>query len=187
MDDTRYTLTFEGISAIVFNSNTALLEKEDKGRDPAQYEREHFREKAYTDSTGQLVIPARAIKKMAIDACKFYPKKPKGTNFKSFGPFIQAATIIPNDAPLGVKADALLPLTLVVGLDPSKGPKGPRGPRTRPMLKPGWKTQCELIVFDPILTLDHLAEIFERAGKQVGLCDGRAIDFGRCLIEVKTI
>ena len=30
-----------------------------------------------------------------------------------------------------------------------------------------------------------LFQIAERAGKQVGLLDGRAIDFGRCLITVK--
>lgn len=187
MEDVRYTLTFEGISALVMNSNQSLLIPggEDKGRDPAKYELEHFREKAYTNDDGELVIPARAIKKMAIDACKFYPKKPKGTNFKSFGPFIQAATIVPTDAALGVQASALRPLTLIVGLDPSKGSKGPRGPRTRPMLPPVWKATAELIVFDPILTKDHLAEIFERAGKQVGVLDGRAVDFGRCLISLK--
>jgi hypothetical protein len=186
MQDVRYGLTFEGISALVMNSNTALLAGgEDKGRDPAKYEREHFREKAYTDPMGELMIPARAIKKMAVEACKFYPKKPKGTNFKSFGPFIQAATIVPNDALLGLKLEALQPLTLIVGLDPSKGSKGPRGPRTRPMIPPPWHARAELIVFDPILTFDVLAEIFDRAGKQVGLLDGRAIDFGRCLISLK--
>ncbi len=184
MEDVHYTLDFEGVSALVMNSN-ANLGSEDKGRDPAKYEREHFREKAYTDPSGQVVIPARCIKKAAIDACKFYPKKPKGTNFKSFGPFIQAATIVPEDAGLGVTVDALLPLTLMANLDPSKGPRGPRGPRTRPMLPPGWRTKASLIVFDQILTLDHLSEIFERAGKQVGLLDGRAIDFGRCLITIK--
>jgi hypothetical protein len=186
MEDVRYTLTFEGISALVMNSNAALLGGgEDKGRDPAKYELEHFREKAYTTADGELMIPARAIKKMAIDACKFYPKKPKGTNFKSFGPFIQAATIVPADAALGVTTTALRPLTLVVNLDPTKGSKGPRGPRTRPMLPPVWNATAELIVFDPILTKDHLAEIFERAGKQVGVLDGRAVDFGRCLISLK--
>jgi hypothetical protein len=185
MEDVQYQLRFEGISALVMNSNVALLDKEDKGRDPVQYEREHFREKAYTDATGQLVIPARAIKKMLIEACKFYPKKPKGTNFKSFGPFIQAASIIPTDAPLGLTLKDLQPITLVVNLDPGKGPRGPRGPRTRPMVPLAWKTAVDLIVFDQILTEDALAEIAERGGKQVGVLDGRSIDFGRCAITLK--
>ena len=188
MEDVRYRMNLVGISALVMNSNSALLNGgEDKGRDPVQYERDHFREKGYTDADGQLVIPARAIKKTLVNACKFYPKKPKGTNFKSFGPFIEAATIVPEDAGLGVTADALKPLTLVVNLDPSKGPKGGRGPRTRPMLPAGWKATAELIVFDPILTIDHLQEICDRAGKQVGVLDGRAVDFGRCEITLQKL
>lgn len=188
MEDVRYRLMFEGVSALVMNSNVALLSGgSDKGRDPAAWEREHFREKAYVDDAGQLVIPARAVKKALIEACKFLPEKPKGVSFKSYGPFIQAATLIPGDATLGMRVDQLKPLTLVVNLDPSKGNKGPRGPRTRPMLPTPWKAEAELIVFDPILKQDVLERIAERAGKQVGILDGRAIDFGRCLITLKRV
>ncbi len=187
MEDARYTVTFEGVSALVMNSNTALLAGgEDKGRDPAAYEREHFREKAYFDpADNTLLIPARAIKKALQEACKFLPEKPKGVSFKSYGPFIQAATLVPNDARLSATVSDLRQLTMVVNLDPSKGNKGPRGPRTRAMLPPPWKATTELIVFDPILKQDVLERIAERAGKQVGLLDGRAIDFGRCFITLK--
>jgi hypothetical protein len=186
MEDTRYTMTLEGVSALVMNSNSALLAgKEDKGRDPAQYELEHFRDKSYRDANGSLVIPARAIKKALMEACKFLPEKPQGVSFKSFGPFIQSAVIVPTDAVLDKAVSDLKPLTLVVNLDPSKGNKGPRGPRTRPMLPAPWRAQAELIVFDPILKEGVLARIAERAGKQVGILDGRAIDFGRCLITLK--
>lgn len=188
MEDTRYTVTCEGVSALVMNSNAALLVGEDKGRDPAAYEREHFREKAYVADDGKtLVIPARALKKSLIEACKFLPEKPKGVSFRSFGPFIQAATLVPEDLKLRAMVDDLRPLTLVVNLDPSKGNKGPRGPRTRPMLSPGWVATGELIVFDPILKEDVLGRIADRAGKQVGLLDGRAIDFGRCFISLKRV
>lgn len=189
MEDVRYELHFEGVSALVMNSNAALLINGgvDKGRDPAAYEREHFRDKAYTNEEGMLVIPARAIKKAFMESCKFLPEKPKGVSFKSYGPFIQAATLFPRDAELGVHKDALKPLTMVVNLDPSKGNKGPRGARTRPMIPPPWKARAEMIVFDPILKQDVLERIAERAGKQVGLLDGRAIDFGRCLITLKKV
>jgi hypothetical protein len=186
MTESRYVLELEGISALVMNSNAALLTGgEDKGRDPAAYEREHFRDKAYTDKDGGLVIPARAMKKALIEACKFLPEKPKGVAFKSFGPFIQSATIIPGDIVLEAKLADLKPMTLVVNLDPSKGNKGPRGPRTRPMLPVPWSGTGEIIVFDPILKLDVLKRIADRAGTQVGLLDGRSIDFGRCLITVR--
>lgn len=188
MQDVRYRLALRGFSTLVMNSNAALARGgEDKGRDPAAYEREHFREKCYTNETGELVIPARAIKKALVEACKFLPEKPKGVSFKSYGPFIQSATLVVADAELDVPLSKVVPLTLVVNLDPSKGNKGPRGPRTRPAIPPPWAAETELVVLDPILKLDVLQRIAERAGKQVGLLDGRAIDFGRCEIEVVEI
>ncbi len=186
MDALTYLVTLEGISTLVMNSNAALLDgKEDKGRDPAQYEREHFLDKTYRTDAGALYIPARAIKKSFIEACKFLPEKPKGVSFKSYAPFIQSATLFPEDALLDIAVDKVCPLTLVVNLDPSKGNKGPRGPRTRPAIAPPWNASCVLHVVDPILKLDVLQRIAERAGKQVGVLDGRAIDFGRCYIRVK--
>lgn len=185
METTTYHLKIEGVSALLMNSNAALIEGEKKGRDPAQYEREHFLDKTYRDEAGRLVIPARALKKAFVEACKFLPLKPKGVNFKSYGPFLQSATIFPEDAVLDVPIERVKPLTLVVNLDPSKGSKGPRGPRTRPAIAAPWNAVASIEVIDPILTPDVLSQIAERAGLQVGLLDGRAIDYGRCLITVK--
>lgn len=187
METTTYTLTIEGFSPLVMNSNAALLNPggEDKGRDPAAYEREHYLDKCYyTPDKKALVIPARCIKKAFIEACKFLPEKPKGVSFKSYGPFIQSATIFPEDALLDVPISKVIPLTMIVGLDPSKGTKGPRGPRTRPAIQPPWNATATLKVFDPILKKDVLQRIAERTGTQVGLLDGRSIDFGRCVITV---
>src|SRR5262245_51884164 len=135
MSDVRYELTLEGVSTLIMNNNTSLLTGgEDKGRDPAEYERLHFRDKAYRNEAGALVIPARCLKKCLMEACRFLPEKPKGVAFKSYGPFIQSATLVVNDAVLDKTVEDLFPLTVVVNLDPSKGNKGPRGPRTRPAL-----------------------------------------------------
>jgi hypothetical protein len=94
MTDERYRLTFQGVSALVMNSNAALIEGENKGRDPAAYELKNFRNKAYTDGNGGLVIPARAVKKSLINACRFLPDKPKGVAFKSYGPLVEVVMII---------------------------------------------------------------------------------------------
>jgi len=184
IQEVRYALTLEGVSPLVMNNNTGLLDGVDKGRDPAAWEREHFRERCYLDAGGQLVIPARAVKKALVQACRFMVRKPKGVSFKSFGPFIEAAAIVPHDALLDASLADVVAFTIVVNLDPSKGSKGPRGPRTRPMVPLPWTAAAELIVFDQILSEDVLQEIAERAGKQVGLLDGRAIDFGRCLVTL---
>jgi hypothetical protein len=186
MDITMYALEFEGISALVMNSNEALLRGgDDKGRDPAAWELAHYMDKTYRNAAGQFIIPARAIKKCFIQACSFLPEKPKGVSFRSYGPFIQSATLIPEDAILDVTTEQVRPLTLIVSLDPSKGNKSPRGPRTRPAIAPPWHAKTTLQVIDPILKPDVLQRIADRAGTQVGLLDGRSIDFGRCLIAVK--
>lgn len=183
MTEVRYAVKLEGVSPLVMNSNTSI--GVDKGRDPGGWEREHFRERCYTDPSGtQLVIPSRALKKCLMVACKFMVRKPKGVSFKSYAPFIESSLVVPSDAVLNVTLDRVVPFTTMVNLDPSKGPKGPRGPRTRPLVPLPWTATTDLVVFDPILTEDVLQEICERGGKQVGLLDARTIDFGRCLITL---
>src|SRR4029450_2054496 len=172
IQEVRYALNLEGVSPLIMNSNTGLLEPQDKGRDPEARDR------------AQLVIPARAINNALVQACKFMVRKPKGVSFKSYAPFIESAALVPHDALLDVDLAAVIPFSIVVNLDPSKGNKGPRGPRTRPMIPLPWCATGEVIVFDRILSEDVLQEIAERAGKQVGLLDGRAIDFGRCLVTL---
>lgn len=188
MDQQRYRLDFEGVSALVMNNNESVGNdelKRAKGRDPAAWEREHFREKAYTNDAGQLVVPARCIKKSLIEGCKFLPEKPKGTQFKSYAPLVQTALLVLDDAVLDHTVEDLIPWTVIVNLDPSKGPRGPRGPRTRPMVPIPWHCQVEIMVVDPSLSLEVIERIAERAGKQCGLLDARAIDYGRCFITVK--
>jgi hypothetical protein len=186
MEVVTYKLTFEGISTLVMHSNVHVGEEqtEERKRDPAAWEREHYLDYAYKNEAGQFIIPARAPKKALVNACKFLPEKPKGTNFKSFAPFIESASVIPQDVILDVTDADVRPLTLVVNLDPSKGPRGPRGPRTRPCFPPPWHGETIWQVFDPILKPDVLQRIADRAGTQCGLLDGRAIDFGRCIITV---
>lgn len=175
-----------GITPLVMNSNAALLDgKLDKGRDKAAYEREHFRELCYQTPTGELYIPARAIKKSSLLACKFITEKPKGVGVKSFGPILEGAMLVDADAPLDMPLSAVEMWTAVVNLDPSKGPKGPRGARTRPRLPLPWSATTTITVLDDLLSLPVLQSIFEAAGKRCGLLDARTIDYGRCHITIK--
>lgn len=187
MNTTRYRIKIEGITALVMNANMQMLDTDskDSARDKGAWEREHFMEKTYRNADMKFVIPARAIKKAFVDGSRFVTSKPKGIGFKSWGPIIVGAAIVCDDAVLDVAESKVKPLTMVVNLDPTKGPKGGRGPRTRPAITPPWHAETEVEVLDPILTLDVLQDIAERAGKQVGLLDGRAIDFGRCFITVE--
>src|SRR5678815_4680924 len=142
MKERSFTLKIRGITPLVMNSNAALLDGGiDKGRDKAKYEREHFQDLCYRNAEGALYIPARAIKKSLTVACKFVTDKPKGIGVKSFGPIIEGAVLVDSDAVLDVPIEAVQPWTVVVNLDPSKGPKGPRGPRTRPLIPIAWSAE----------------------------------------------
>ena len=183
-----FTMTIEGFSGLIFNSNVELLafEPVDKGPNKDLYEREHYRERAYATDTGALYIPAIAVRETMIEACRFYPKKPKGTLFKSFGPLVGAALVFADHAMLiGKTLDDLYPYRSVVNLIPSRGKRGPRGARTRPMLPPPWRSVVDFVVVDPVLEQTVLAEIAERAGKQCGFLDGRSQGFGRAIVTVK--
>ena len=183
-----FTMTIEGFSALVFNSNIELLALTpvDKGTDKDKYEREHYREKAYATDTGDLYIPAAALQEAMIEACRFYPEKPKRTLFKSYGPLVGAALVFADHAMLiGKKIDDLRPFRAVVNLIPSRGRRGPRGARTRPMIPVPWSAVVNFVVVDPVLEEKVLGEIAERAGKQVGFLDGRSKGFGRAVITVK--
>lgn len=181
----RYRMTFTGITPLLMHSNAGLLgPQEDKGRDKLQWEKDHMADLLYRNASGDLVIPARAIKAMLISACRFVTDKPKGTMFKSFGPLIEGAVFIEEDATLDVSPDKVVPYVAVVNLDPSKGPRGPRGPRCRPMVPLPWRGETAITVLDAALKEDALGKIAEAGGKFCGLLDGRRVDFGRSDITV---
>ncbi len=186
MESHRFGLHFEGRTPLVMNSNSHLIEGVDKGRDKAGYEREHFLDLTYRSPKGELYIPARAVKKALIIACRFIADKPRGTSFKSFGPLVEAALIVEEDAALNVSSEKVVPWTVVVNLEPSKGPRGPRGPRTRPLIPIPWEAATTVRTFDGLLTKEIVQRIADAAGWKCGLLDGRSIDMGRCDISVTT-
>jgi hypothetical protein len=182
----RFKMDIEGLTPLVMHSNAALMgPKEDKGRDPLQWERDHLLDMTYRDAAGRLVIPQRAIRKALINACRFVTDKPKGSSFKSFAPLVEAALFVEEDAVLDVSADKVLEYVAIVNLDPSKGPRGPRGPRCRPLIPLPWNAATSVTLIDDAMTGDHLSKVADAAGRLVGLLDARSIGMGRCSITVK--
>lgn len=181
-----FTMSLEGVTPIVMNNPANLLEpKVDKGRDPAAWEKEHFLEKTYQNKTGQLVIPARAIRKMLMNGCRFITDKPKGSSFKSFAPLIEAACLVEEDAVIDVPSEKCYPLVMIVNLDPSKGPRGPRGPRCRPAVPLPWHAETIVTLIDDAMTGEHFSKLADVAGRLCGLLDGRSIGMGRCHVSVR--
>lgn len=187
-DPRRFTMTITGLTSLVMHNPAGLLgDKPDKGRDPAEWEREHFLDLTYRNANGQVIIPGHAIRKMLVNGCRFVTDKPKGSSFKSFGPLVEATLFIEEDAILDVPTDKVIPYVAIVNLNPSKGPKGPRGPRCRPMVPTPWSARTFITAVDEAITVDHLENIADVAGRLVGLLDGRTIGFGRCEISMKRV
>jgi len=191
MNIKRYRFDVKGMTPLVMNSNAAMAEgvAPDKGRDKLQWERDHMEQLLYRNADGGLIIPSRALKKALVVGSKFAPNlKPKGTNFKSFGPLIDACVIVEDDLTLNDDAK-IEPWVVVVNLDPSKGPRGPRGPRCRPMIRTPWAGSTTVVVLDGDDACKHaeLQQIADCAGMKCGLLDARAIDMGRCEITVTPV
>ena len=183
-DPRRFRLNFSGLTALVMhNPASMLLPAQDKGRDKLAWEQAHIMEATYRAADGELILPAAAIRKMLISACRFITDKPKG-NFKSFGPLMEATLFIEEDARLSVTSDKIVPYVAIVNLTPSKGPKGPRGPRCRPMIPIPWHAETTAILIDDAVTAAHFAKIADVGGRLCGLLDGRTVGFGRCEITV---
>src|SRR4030095_7385837 len=117
----RFQLDSNGVPPILMHNNAGLLApKEDKGRDPLQWERDHILDLTYHTDAGELYVPARAIRKMLINGCRFVTDKPKGSSFKSFAPLLEAALVIEEDGLLGIDMAKVQECIMVVNLDPSK-------------------------------------------------------------------
>lgn len=179
-----YTLTITGLTPLLMHSTAWLVnEPEDKptGARAQAWELEHYKELAYTNETGHLIVPAINLKGCIVNACRFMTKKPKGA--MSWAPIVTAALVINEDVDLGIGLDKLTPKGLVVSLQPGKK-NGGRGLRTRPQVLPPWGGQTTLVSVDDRLTEDVLDELIDAAGRLVGLCDGRSLGFGRFSVKL---
>lgn len=185
MDTRRFRLTMTGATPMLHNNPQTI--GVDKGRDKLAWEREHMGDSLYRAQDGALIVPGPAIRKAAIDACKFITEKPKARAFKSYGPLVSAALLVEEDARLDVDVSKVAPYVAIVNLDPGKGPRGPRGPRCRPLLPLPWRAETTLLVVDDAITDAALASIYEAAGRLVGVLDGRGIGFGRFAAQVTKI
>jgi hypothetical protein len=157
--------------------------KEDKGRDPLAWERAHMRQSAYINPAGQLYIPAVAISRMVLQGCGFVTRKPKGTR-KGWAALLEATHQVLDDAVLNVTPDKLVEYVAIVSLNPSLGKRSPRGARCRPLVPLPWRATTTTALLDEAVSDEDLAEIFDIAGRLVGLLDGRSLGKGRSHIKV---
>lgn len=180
----EYRIDVDGLTPLVMHSAAAMLEpKEDKGRDPLQWERENMRKSAYINVANQLYIPAVAMTRMAIQGCGFVTRKPRGTR-KGWASLLEATLQILDDAVIDVSPDKLVEYVAIVSLNPSLGKRSPRGPRCRPLVPVPWRATTTAALLDEAVSDEDLSHIFDVAGRLVGLLDGRQLGKGRSVITV---
>lgn len=120
---------------------------------------------AYRSKSGELYIPARAVKACLVRASSFY-KMGK----KSMRPFIAGCVIIqPEEILLGTKKYEIDARPVVIG-------RGNKIIRHRPLIR-NWKVTFNMIYNEDIFrTKDHLdvlRKVLEEAGVRCGLLDNR--------------
>jgi len=182
----QYTLSLTGLTPIMFNRFPSMEETEEKKsvRDKLEFEKEHIKNRLYLTNDGEPYIPACAIKKALVMACRFVVEKPKGS-FKSYGPLLKGALFIEDDVTLNVDRKHMIVDIRPVSLNPSLGRRGGTGERARPLFPVPWGGKTTCLVVDDGISPDILTIIADRAGRLCGIMEGREIDMGRCQITVK--
>lgn len=185
-DPKQYTLALEGLTPIMFNRFPQGDEEAEKKsvRDKLQFEVDNIAKRLYLTNDGEVYIPACALKKALVMACRFVVEKPKGS-FKSYGPLIDGALFIEDDVILNVDRKHMIVDIRPVSLNAGRGKGGGTGNRARPLFPVPWGGKTTCLVVDDGISKEMLAVIADRAGRLCGVMEGRKIDMGRCAITVK--
>lgn len=167
-----------GLTPLCFNRRIAAPTTKLSEQAWGEWEEEHWKEKLYKNSEGQLIVPVKALRKTYVEATRFSEMKPPG-RMKSWRPFIESCLMIEND--------------MVVEYDEKKlrGWKDyvRRGsgmvPIIRPVVDVPWSGGYRVAVYDANITMkvvDHLSEI---AGRVCGWLEARKyVGYGRSEISI---
>lgn len=184
----KYLVTIAG-DGILFNKtpDMSMTKTEKKNQEkvaPDEYERLHWKEKAYVKNDKNLYIPGENIHQCMKDGSKYWGQKIPGEGNKTFTNVV-ASAIICEDIDLNATIEKLIPFGKNVNGNPTKGKKS-MVYRLRPLLKP-WQGQFVMHVFDSRLNVAILNTILTYAGTFEGLCDWRPT-YGRfSLVEMKEV
>jgi hypothetical protein len=161
--------TLIGLSTYTSSRYTERAHPKLPKESPEAYDARIWREKAYYDpDTLNVCIPAMAFK-MALDSVakrngKQIPGKGKSTYTKHF----LSGVLVFDDAPLGISRDETEMKEIYANADGVRG-SGKRVWRRFPCVPPGWRTEVEFNVVDPVLTREVFEEHLDEAGKFIGV------------------
>lgn len=134
---------------------------------PNEYERRLWREKATYDGSGEVCIPAMALKMAVDESAKRLNMGIPGRGKSTYTKFFVAGQICEGDVPIGIQKDDLLPIKVWVNADGVRG-SGKRVKRIFPYL-PEWEGVARFLILDEVIPSDVFERALVEAGKLIGI------------------
>lgn len=139
------------------------LDKETKDA----YERRTWRSRCTTDDSGQIVIPAMALKMALPVAARKMGLQIPGRGKSTYTKFFEADVICTGNIPLGVSKDDVPGIELWVNADGVRG-SGKRVKRIFPVIHQ-WAGEADFLITDDTITPEVFEKVFRAAGQGVGI------------------
>jgi len=133
----------------------------------AAYELRTWREKAYYNSDGQVIIPGMAFKFCLMAAASYLAEKVKGKGAKTWTGYFTSAVLIQEDLVLPYKRDDLKSVTINAHVN-GKRNSASRVPRTFPLI-PKWGGTLPVCVYDETITQEIFQRVWAHAGAFIGM------------------
>lgn len=156
----------KSVSPLSMSKPIASVKNTDEPHDV--FEERTWKERMHVDKKGELFIPPNALKNMLAEVAAYLSESIAGKGNQRYTKNFAAGTMVVKPLLLGIKASTIKPERLFVSA------KGERGGRKRvwknfPLI-PEWETECEILIFDPILEarLEKVCEYLRHAGKFIG-------------------
>lgn len=131
------------------------------------YEARTWRHRMHSTPDGRVFIPPTAFKNALSDAAKYLSIQIPGKGKSTYTKHIEAGVMVIDPLELQIKTADVDGEWLFVPSDGIRG-SGKRVDKCFPVI-PSWSGEIDVHVLDEIVTSDVLSNVFEAAGKLIGI------------------
>lgn len=169
-----------------YSQSKPIVSGKETGEAHDDFEKRTWKERIHSDQSGEVFVPAPAIKLCLYDCAKYLSESVPGKGKATYTKHFEAGVMVVANGMLGInKADVQHEWLFV----PSDGKKGgaKRVWKCFPII-PEWECDVEIILLDPILIAkpEKVREYLEHSGKFIGLGRYRPRNggtYGRFVVE----
>lgn len=164
------TATFQMIGIAPYSQSKAHdTPKIDDKEGHDEFDKRTWREKAHYDkATGEVAIPAMALKMAIAEAAKRLSIKIPGKRGATYSKNILSGVLVLGDIPIGVRIDDLQAETIYANADGVRG-SGKRVFRRFPVIPKGWKGTAQVAILDSEIPQDVIERCLHEAGNLIGI------------------